>query len=107
MQLGLVGILLKMVAYQTEGDLVQMVAPHYTRAADEGRPLIQSALAPAAGVEVTDSELRVNLALLSSAHRTRAIAAVCDNLNRAPICSPGVRLRLRFGIIQPLGDPSP
>jgi len=99
--------LLKMVAYQAEGDLVRMVAPHYPRVADEGRTLIQSALASAADLEVTDTELRVTLAPLSSAHRTRAIAAVCDDLNRAPICFPGTRLRLRFGIIRPAGDPPP
>ena len=99
--------LLKMVAYQAEGDLVHMVAPHYKRTADEGRTLIQSALASAADLEVTDTELRVMLAPLSSAHRTRAVAAVCDDLNRAPICFPGTRLRLRFGIIRPAGDLPP
>ena len=36
--------LLKMVAYQTESDLMRLVAPHYRRVKDEGRPLIQSAL---------------------------------------------------------------
>jgi hypothetical protein len=99
--------LLKMVAYQAEGDLVRMVAPHYKRTADEGRTLIQSALASAADLEVTDTELRVTLAPLSSPHRTRAMAAVCDDLNRAPICFPGTRLRLRFDITRPAVDPPP
>ena len=51
--------LLKMVAYQAESDLVRLVAPHYRRTEDEGRTLIQSALASAADIEVTDRELRV------------------------------------------------
>ncbi len=97
--------LLKMVAYQAEGDLVRLLAPHYKRADDEGRTLIQSALASAADLELTATELRVTLAPLSSAHRTRAIAAVCDELNRAPVCFPGTRLRLRFGVTQPVVDP--
>jgi len=99
--------LLKMVAYQAEGDLVRMVAPHYKPAPDQGRTLIQSALASAADLEVTDTELRVTLAPLSSAHRTRAVATVCDDLNRAPICFPGTRLRLHFDITRPPGDPPP
>ena len=89
---------LKMVAYQAEGDLVRMVTPHYKRAADEGRTLVHSALASAADLEVTDKELRVSLAPLSSAHRTRAIAALCDELNRANVAFPGTHLRLRFAV---------
>ena len=56
-----------MVAYQAEGDLVRLVAPRYKRADDEGRTLVQSALAGAADIEVTETELRVTLAPLSSA----------------------------------------
>jgi hypothetical protein len=37
--------LIKMVAYQAESNLLRMVAPHYRRVDDEGRTLIQSALA--------------------------------------------------------------
>ena len=93
--------LLKMVAYQAEGDLIRILAPHYKRIDDEGRTLIQSALASAADIDVRPDELLVTLAPLSSAHRTRAIAAVCDQLNRTPTCFPGTRLRLRFAITQP------
>jgi transposase len=90
--------LLKMVAYQAESDLVRLVAPHYKRVADEGRTLIQSALASTADLEVTDTELRITLAPLSSAHRTGAIAKLCEELNRAPTQFPGSRLRLRYAI---------
>ncbi len=93
--------LIKMVAYQAESDLVRMLTPHYSRAADEARTLIQTALASSADIAVTDTELRVTLTPLSSAHRSRAIAAVCNELNRAPVCFPGTKLRLRFGVTQP------
>ena len=92
--------LLKMVAYQAEGDLVRMVATHYMGAADEGRTLIQSALASAADLKVTDTELRLSVAPLSSAHRTRAIAALCEELTRANVVFPGTSLRLRYGVAQ-------
>ncbi len=90
--------LLKMVAYQAESDLVHRVAPHYKRTADEGRTLIQAALASQADLEVTPDELRIFIAPLSSPHRTRAIAALCDELNTQPVRFPGSRLRLRYGI---------
>jgi hypothetical protein len=93
--------LIKMVAYQAESDLVALLQPHYRRAAQEGRTLIQSALANTADLTVTDRELRVRLHPLSSPHRTRAIAALCDELNRSPVFFPGSPLRLHFSIATP------
>jgi transposase len=93
--------LIKMVAYQAESDLVRLVAPHYKRVEDEGRTLIQSALAGPADLVVTDTELRVVLAPLSSPHRTRALVALCDELDRAGTQFPGSRLRLRYAVAGP------
>jgi DNA-binding CsgD family transcriptional regulator len=90
--------LVKMVAYQAESDLFRLIAPHYRRVQDEGRTLIQSALASAADLEVTDKELRVTLAPLSSPHRTRVIAALCEELNATETVFPGSRLRLCYTI---------
>lgn len=90
--------LIKMVAYQAESDLLRLVAAHYRRAGEEGRTLIQSALASAADLEVTKTELRVTLAAQSSPHRTRAIAALCRELNQIKTIFPGSRLRLRYAI---------
>ena len=93
--------LIKMVAYQAESDLVRLVAPHYSRVEDEGRTLIQSALAGPADLVVTDSELRVILAPLSSPHRTRALAALCEDLDPDATRFPGSRLRLRYAVASP------
>jgi hypothetical protein len=93
--------LIKMVAYQAESDLFAQIQPHYRRAAQEGRTLIQSALAGSADLEVTAEELRVRLHPLSSPHRTRAIAALCAELNTSPVCYPGSRLRLHFSVAEP------
>ncbi len=90
--------LIKMVAYQAESDLFRMVLPHYRRVNDEGRTLIQSALASAADIEVTDRELRLTLAPMSSSHKTRAIAALCQELNQFDTLFPGSALRLRYAI---------
>jgi transposase len=93
--------LIKMVAYQAESDLFAMIQPHYRRATQEGRTLIQSALADTADLTVTEHKLQVRLHPLSSLHRTRAIAALCDELNRSPVCFPGSRLRLHFSVATP------
>jgi transposase len=90
--------LIKMVAYQAESELLRLVAPHYRRVEDEGRTLIQSALAGAADLQVTQTELRVTLAPLSSAHRSRAVEALCQKLNLTKTLFPGSRLRLRYAI---------
>jgi hypothetical protein len=93
--------LVKMVAYQAESDLLRMVAPHYRRADDEGRTLIQAALISAADLKATKRELRVTLAPQSSPHRTRAIAALCEELNQRKAVFPGSSLRLVYGIQEP------
>jgi transposase len=90
--------LLKMVAYQAESDLLGAVAVRYKRHEDEGRTLVQTALASAADLEVTETELRVTLAPLSSPHRNRAIAALCQELNATATVFPGTRLRLRYAV---------
>ena len=90
--------LIKMVAYQAESDLLRLIAPHYRRAGQEGRTLLQAALASAADLEVTQTELRVTLAAQSSPHRTRAIAGLCEELNQTETIFPGSRLRLHYAI---------
>jgi hypothetical protein len=90
--------LIKMLAYQAESDLLRLVAPHYRRAGQEGRTLLQSALASAADLQVTETELQITLAPQSSPHRTRAIAALCQELNQIETTFPGSRLRLRYAI---------
>jgi hypothetical protein len=90
--------LMKMLAYQAESDLLRLLTPHYRRAGQEGRTLLQSALASAADLQVTETELRVSLAPQSSPHRTRAIAALCEELNQTKTPFPGSHLRLYYAI---------
>ena len=90
--------LLKMVAYQVESDLVRLITPHYRRAADEGRTLIQSILAAPADITTIGDELHIHVAPLSSPHRTRALAALCEELDRKNTTFPGTRLRLRYAV---------
>jgi len=89
---------IKMVAYQAESDLLALVRPHYARADQEGRTLISSALQSSADIDVKDGELHVTLAALSSEHRSKAIASMCEELNLMDVNFPGTELKLRFGV---------
>jgi transposase len=89
---------MKVVAYQTETDLVRRIAPHYRRADDEGRTLVQSMLANAADIAVTRDELRVTFVPLSSPHRTAALGALCAELDNLAPRFPGTRLRVRYAV---------
>lgn len=93
---------LKMVAYQAESELAGLIAGHYRRAADEGRTLMQSALASTADLIVTDTEMQVVLAPMSSAHRTRAVSALCGELTAQAAVFPGSKLRLRYRVADPV-----
>lgn len=88
----------KMVAYQAESALVGLVTPFYSRHADEGRSLIASAMQLSGAMEVTKGELRVTLKPASTPSRTKAISALCDELNATETLYPGTRLRMRYAI---------
>ena len=89
---------LKLVAYQIESDLANLIRPHYARADDEGRTLIQSALQSTAALEPVGNELRITLAPLSSPHRSQALAALCETLNKTETRFPGTDLLMRFAV---------
>ena len=59
---------------------------------------MQTFLASAADIAVVGDELRVSVAPQSSPHRTRVLAALCDELNAAPARFPGSHLRLRYAV---------
>ena len=87
---------LKMVAYQTESDLVELIRPHYNRVEDEGRTFIQMALQDTADIEPTEDQLRITLAPLSSPHRSRVLEALCEALNKTNTLFPGTQLQMRY-----------
>jgi hypothetical protein len=89
---------IKMVAYQAETDLLALIRPHYARADDEGRNLIQSALMGSGDLEVMDHELRIRLNPLSSPHRSKAIKELCAQLNTTYTVFPGSKLRLVYDV---------
>ena len=90
---------LKMVAYQTESDLVELIRPHYSRVEDEGRTFIQTALQDTADIEPAEDQLRITLAPLSSPHRSRVLEALCETLNETNTLFPGTRLQMHYVVV--------
>lgn len=93
--------IVKMVAYQAESDLVALLRPHYARVDQEGRTLLHELFAAAGDIRVSDSELHITLAPLSSPHRTHAAQALCEILDQTATIFPGSLLRIRFSVRPP------
>jgi len=93
--------IIKMVAYQAESDLIALLRPHYARVDHEGRTLLHELFATAGDIRVSDSELNITLAPLSSPHRTQAAQALCELLDNTATTFPGSRLRIRFAMRPP------
>src|SRR6266436_758412 len=89
---------LKMVAYQIESDLVELIHPEYKRVEDEGRTFIQTVLQDTADIEPKVDQLRITLAPLSSPHRSRVLETLCDVLNKTNTLFPGTQLRMRYSV---------
>jgi transposase len=93
--------IIKMIAYQAESDLLALLRPHYARADQEGRTLLHELFATASDIRVSDCELQITLAPLSSPHRTHAAEALCEKLDQTATIFPGSRLRIRFAVHPP------
>ena len=93
--------IIKMIAYQAESDLVALLRPHYARVEQEGRTLLHELFATAGDIRVSDDELQITLAPLSSPHRTQAAQALCETLDQTAMTFPGSRLRMRFAMRPP------
>jgi hypothetical protein len=93
--------IIKMIAYQAESDLLALLRPHYARADQEGRTLLHELFATEGDMRVSDSELNITLAPLSSPHRTHAARALCEILDKTATIFPGSRLRICFAMRPP------
>jgi hypothetical protein len=89
---------IKIIAYQCETALLERLQPHYKRADDEGRTLLQAAFQSSACMEVTDTELRITIAAQSSPHRSEALAKLCRDLDAEIVYYPGSSLRVRLAV---------
>jgi hypothetical protein len=89
---------IRMTACNTETILVRALHGHYARAGDEAYALIREALATSGDITPAGGVLHVQLDPLSAPRRTRALAALCEQLNTAKAHYPGTRLILQYEV---------
>jgi transposase len=89
---------IRMATYNAESSLARLLTPHYARADDEARSLLREAFRSPADLQVIGDELHVHINPLSAPRRTRAIAALCADLNTTNTTYPGTTLTLRYTV---------
>lgn len=87
---------IRLAAYNAESAVARLLAPHYARAEDEARTLLREVFASPADLQVVGGELHVRIAPLSAPRRTRALAALCADLNATQTRYPGTDLILVY-----------
>jgi integrase len=88
----------RMATYNAESALARLLAPHYRRAEDEARSVLREAMRSPADLEVVGGQLHVRLDPLSAPRRSRAIAALCEDLNANDTVYPGTEFVLRYSV---------
>jgi hypothetical protein len=89
---------IRMAAFNTEVMLARALHGHYARAGDEAASLIREALTTSGDITPSDGALLVRLDPLTAPRRTRALAALCQQLNQTGTRYPGTDLALRYEV---------
>jgi transposase-like protein len=89
---------IRMAAFNAETALARALNGHYARAEDEAYALIREALGTSGDIIPGDGTLTIRLDPLSAGRHTRAIAALCTQLNATETRYPGTSLTLRYEI---------
>lgn len=89
---------IRMATYNAESALARMIAPHYARAEDEARSLLREIFRSPADLQVCGSELHVRIHPLAAPRRTRALAALCEDLTATETTYPGTAFTLVYSV---------
>src|SRR5487761_1871054 len=89
---------IRMAACNAETMLARALNGCYARAGDEAYALIREALHTSGDITIHGSTLTIRLDPLSAPRRTRALAALCEQLNTTPATYPGTRLVLHYEV---------
>src|SRR6266536_3573306 len=87
---------IRMAACNTETILARALNGRYARAGDEACALIREALHAGGDITTRGNVLHIRLDPLSAPRRTRALAALCGQLNTTPATYPGTTLTLHY-----------
>jgi hypothetical protein len=86
----------KMSAGDLENELFGMLAAHYPNWEKEGRKLIVSAMCSSGSLRLESGKIVIRLEPQASPNRTRAIDAICHDLNQRQATYPGTDLLIQF-----------
>jgi hypothetical protein len=89
---------IRMAACNTETILARALNGRYARAGDEAYALIREALHASGDITIDGSVLHIRLDPLSAPRRTRALAALCEQLTTTATRYPGTQLLLRYEV---------
>ncbi|MGO8892874.1 MAG: putative transposase [Streptosporangiaceae bacterium] len=89
---------IRMAACNTETILARALNGRYARAGDEAYALIREALHASGDITIHGSALHIRLDPLSAPRRTRALAALCEQLNTTGATYPGTSLTLHYEV---------
>ena len=89
---------IRIAAYNAGTVLARALNGHYARAGDEAYALIREALTASGDIIPGDGTLTIRLDPLTAPRRTRALAALCEQLNVTATRYPGTQLTLRYEI---------
>jgi hypothetical protein len=90
--------LIKLTAYRAESAMTRRLSPLLARHEQEGRKFLKSVFQSTADIlpDPRKTRLTVRMHGLSTPRDTRALAALCEQLNALDTEYPGTRLRLHF-----------
>jgi hypothetical protein len=89
---------IRMAACNAQTALARNLDGRYARAGDEAHALIREALAGSGDIQPGPGTLHIRLDPLTAPRRTRALAALCQQLNKASTHYPGTDLVLNYEV---------
>jgi len=89
---------IRMATYNAQSALARALSLHYRRADDEAHSLLRETFRASGDIEVVGGCMQVRLDGLSAPRRSRAVAALCDELNATQTRYPGTELRLVYSL---------
>ena len=89
---------IRMSAYNTESTLARLLRPHYSRGDDEARALLREAFTLPGDLQIIDGTLHVRLDPASAPRRSKALAALCDELTHTETRYPDTNLVLAYSV---------
>jgi hypothetical protein len=89
---------IRMAAYNAETALARALDGHYARVRDEAYALIREALTTSGDIHPGTGELVIRLDPLTAPRRTKALAALCNQLSAVGARYPGTDLALRYEV---------